>query len=88
MKMRHIERLQAGKCELKMGFAFNDLLNNLERIADHCSNVAIALIEMELKLYDPHEYLKKLRETKDYTYKQCFEEYEAKYDINKYQLSE
>ena len=88
MKMRHIERLQAGKCELKMGFAFNDLLNNLERIADHCSNVAIALIEMELKLYDPHEYLKKLRETKDYTYKHCFEEYEAKYDINKYQLSE
>ena len=84
MKMRHIERLQAGKCELKMGFAFNDLLNNLERIADHCSNVAIALIEVEVKLYDPHEYLKRLRKSKNDTYKHCFEEYEAKYDINKY----
>ena len=47
LKLRHITRLRNGECKLKQGFAFNDLLNNLERIAAHCSNIAVAMIELE-----------------------------------------
>lgn len=84
IKMRHIARLRAGSCDLKQGFAFNDLLNNMERIADHCSNVAVAMIELEARNFDPHEYIKRLREMKNDDYKKYFDEYEAKYDINGY----
>lgn len=82
LKMRHIERLQAGICDIKKGFAFNDLLNNLERIADHCSNVAVAMIELEEKNFDTHEYLKILRKDKNDDYKSVFDEYAIKFDIN------
>lgn len=85
LKIRHIERLQAGKCDINKGFAFNDLLNNLERIADHCSNVAVAMMGLENKRLDSHEYLKRLRGDKDNRYSAYFDEYAAKYDIDGYQ---
>lgn len=84
LKMRHIARLRTGVCDLKQGFAFNDLLNNLERIADHCSNVAVAMLELESEALDSHEYLKNVREMKNEEYMTCFEEYEARYNINAY----
>ena len=42
----HIDRLQTGECTLNHGFAFNDLLTNCERVSDHCSNIAVAMIEL------------------------------------------
>lgn len=81
LKSHHIARLRAGKCEYKQGFAFNDLITNLERIGAHCSNIAVAMIELEEEGFDTHEYLKSVREMKNETYTQCFEEYEAKYNI-------
>ncbi len=82
LKMRHVSRLSSGKCKIEQGFAFNDLLTNLERIAAHCSNVAVAMIEMEASDFDTHEYLKSLRELRNSEYNQLLEEYERKYDIN------
>ena len=87
MKMRHIARLRVGICDMKQGFAFNDLLNNLERIADHCSNVAVAMIELEAKNFHTHKYLKSVRELKNEDYTAYFEEYEIRYDINGYRKS-
>lgn len=87
MKLRHIARLRVGICDMKQGFAFNDLLNNLERIADHCSNVAVAMIELETKNFDTHKYLKSVRELKNEDYTAYFEEYEIRYDINGYRKS-
>lgn len=87
MKLRHIARLRVGICDMKQGFAFNDLLNNLERIADHCSNVAVAMIELEAKNFDTHKYLKSVRELKNEDYTAYFEEYEIRYDINGYRKS-
>lgn len=87
LKMRHIARLRNGSCDLKQGFAFNDLLTNLERIADHCSNVAVAMIEMEREGLDSHEYLKSVKELKDKEYMAYFDEYEARYNINDYKKS-
>ncbi len=84
LKLRHIKRLQHGKCELKQGFAFNDLLANLERIGAHCSNVAVAMIELGSSEFDIHGYVQNVRERKNSDYAVYFEEYEEKYDINGY----
>lgn len=81
LKNQHVKRLREGKCEIKQGFAFNDLLTNLERIAAHCSNVAVAMIELETADFDTHEYLRSVREMKNESYLECFEEYEMKYNI-------
>ena len=56
LKQRHIERLQAGRCTVEMGFIFSDLLANYERVADHCSNLAICVIELAQGEYNAHEY--------------------------------
>lgn len=81
LKNRHVTRLREGKCEMKQGFAFNDLLTNLERIAAHCSNIAVAMIEVEDAEFDTHEYLKSVRKRKNDQYLDCFEEYAKKYNI-------
>lgn len=82
LKMRHVDRLQAGKCGIAQGFSFNDLLTNIERVSDHCSNVAVAMIELEARNFDTHEYLKSVREMRNAEYKRYFEEYEKKYSID------
>ncbi len=81
LKNRHVSRLREGKCELKQGFAFNDLLTNYERIAAHCSNVAVAMLELEAAEFDTHEYLKSMRQMKNEQYMECFDEYARKYDM-------
>ena len=45
IRMQHIRRLQTGACTIQLGFVFNDLLTNLERVSDHCSNIAVSIIE-------------------------------------------
>ena len=57
------------------GFVFNDLLTNYERVADHCSNIAVALIELESDSFDTHEYLNSLKELKSDMYERYYEEY-------------
>ena len=52
MKSHHVDRLQSGSCTLNQGFVFNDLLTNYERVADHCSNIAVAIIELESDSFD------------------------------------
>ena len=81
LKTRHIGRLQDGTCEFQQGFAFNDLLTNLERIAAHCSNVAVAMIETDSDEFDTHEYLKSVRHMKDAAYLKCFDNYAQKYKL-------
>ena len=75
MKMHHIDRLQKGICTLHHGFVFNDLLTNLERVSDHCSNIAVAMIELESDNFDAHEYINSLIEVRSH----CFDEYYAEY---------
>ena len=84
LKLRHIDRLQQGKCELEQGFVFNDLLNNLERAADHCSNVAVAMIELESRDFDTHEYQRSIKANRNAQYRKWYDTYEKKYDINNY----
>lgn len=61
IKARHIARLQAGSCSIQYGFVLDDLLTNYERVCDHCSNVAVAQIEVAQDSFDTHAYLNDLR---------------------------
>ena len=81
MKLHHVERLQTGECSIELGFVYNDLLTNLERVADHCSNVAIAVIEMEENAYDAHDYVIRLREQRAHHFDVYYNEYCAKYQL-------
>ena len=57
LKNRHIGRLREGKCTIEQGFVFSDITTNYERISDHCSNIAVSLIEIKDDEYDTHRYL-------------------------------
>ena len=79
MKSHHVSRLRQGLCTLEQGFVFNDLLTNYERVADHCSNIAVAIIELESDSFDTHEYLSSVKEMKDSSFARYYEEYKEKY---------
>lgn len=81
MKLRHVERMQSGKCSMSVGFVYNDLLTNLERVADHCSNIAIAMIEIGGDLYDTHGYIINLKELREHDFDRLYEQYCVKYEI-------
>ena len=81
MKLRHVDRLQQGTCSLSQGFVFNDLLTNFERVADHCSNLAIALIELASDAFDTHDYVINLKELHSQQFDQLVEQYAEKYKI-------
>ena len=81
MKLHHVDRLKAGECTLSHGFVFNDLLTNYERVADHCSNVAVAMIELKSDSFDTHEYLQSVRQMRDESFSRYYEEYQKKYAI-------
>ena len=67
LKLRHIDRLKKGLCTVETGFVFNDLLANYERVADHCSNLAICVIELAQGEYNAHEYSSKNETASDFT---------------------
>ena len=81
LKLHHIDRLQTGICTLNHGFAFNDLLTNCERVADHCSNIAVAMIELESDSFDAHEYLNSLMEMRTHSFDQYYAEYSKKFSL-------
>ena len=81
MKSHHVDRLQSGSCTLNQGFVFNDLLTNYERVADHCSNIAVAIIELESDSFDTHEYLNSVRAMKSHSFARYYEEYQQKYHL-------
>ena len=62
MKERHIARLQAGKCTLELGFILNDCIHNFERTADHCSNLAVAVLEAADSQMQSHKYLRTFKQ--------------------------
>ncbi len=81
MKLRHVDRLQGGTCSLAHGFIFNDLMTDFERVADHCSNIAIAIIELNSDCFDTHNYVINLKELHSHEFDKHYEEYTAKYHI-------
>ncbi len=81
LKEAHIERLTNGECTIELGFVFSDLITNLERVADHCSNIAIGVIETNHNGYEPHEYLHELKNSDDIQYNADYRAYKEKYAL-------
>ena len=78
IKSQHIKRLQAGSCSIELGFILSDLTNNYSRVSDHCSNIAVAVIEISHKAFDTHEYLNKVKYGNT-GFNDIYENYSAKY---------
>ena len=83
IKTSHIQRLKAGGCSIELGFILSDLLTNCERVSDHCSNVAIAIIETSQFSFDAHEYLNTVKRKGNKEFENEYEMYKNKYTINK-----
>ncbi len=79
VKRRHVRRLRKGKCTIEQGFDLSDIGTDFERIADHCSNIAVGIIEVDEDLYDAHEYLETLKREKSDGFEQAVDFYERKY---------
>ncbi len=80
LKQRHIDRLQRNVCSLDTGFIFNDCINNFERTADHCSNIAVSVIELyDETAVETHEYLRTLKQGDSEFFREYLHEYEQKY---------
>lgn len=78
IRARHIKRLAKGKCTIELGFALTDLVTNYERIADHCSNIAVAVIQMDEEEHDVHKYLGQVK-TEDPRFAQLYHSYKERY---------
>ena len=66
VRNRHIHRLQNGQCTIQLGFVLNDLLNNFERIGDHCSNIAVSVIEEQDSQMASHAYLHDMKKNGEF----------------------
>ncbi|MEE0928226.1 MAG: Na/Pi cotransporter family protein [Acutalibacteraceae bacterium] len=83
IKSRHVARLQKGDCTIELGFILTDLLTNLERVSDHCSNIAGCMLEMAHKDMAIHKYLRSVKDGDKQEFNHYFDYFTMKYDIEK-----
>ena len=81
MKTQHIMRLQKAECTIETGFVFSDLITNYERVADHCSNVAVCLIQVANDSFDTHEYLQHVKQNGENDFINRYNFYKNKYGV-------
>lgn len=81
MKKRHTKRLRKGKCTVELGFVLSDVTNNYERIADHCSNIAISIMQLEEDDTLAHEYVDNLQKDEGSEFDLRFQNYLKRYDL-------
>ncbi|MZH18002.1 Na/Pi cotransporter family protein [Clostridium sp. BIOML-A1] len=81
IKKQHIKRLQKGKCTIELGIALENLLNNYERVADHCSNVAASLLQVKTDSFDMHEYLNRVKQESNVEFQAMYSMYKEKYSL-------
>ena len=80
MMNTHIERLRRGECTIELGFMLSELINNCERVSDHCSNIAVCVIEVSDDEYYSHQYLNDVKHESD-AFKALYKYYLDKYSI-------
>ena len=81
VKGRHVQRLQDGICTIEQGFILNDLGTNLERVADHCSNLAVGVIEQARGQFDMHHYLSDVKKYDTDGFEEKMAKYREKYAL-------
>ena len=81
IKARHIDRVSRQECSLEHGFVFNDLLTDYERISDHCSNIAIDILEQRSDDLSSHEYEQSMTRDTDEQYERYYNDYKAAFTL-------
>ena len=82
IKSRHVRRLRNGQCKVEYGFVLEDLLTSFERVADHCSNIAVEMLQVSEGKLEAHEYLTALKAgelTESAKFDERFEKYRKQY---------
>ena len=81
IKQNHVQRLKKEICSLNQGIVFNDIVTNLERVSDLCSNIAVAMIEIREDAFETHEYLNTVRERQGKKFENQYDDYKEKYTL-------
>jgi phosphate:Na+ symporter len=81
MKMRQVERLRHRQGNITTNFVFNDLITNYERISDHCSNIALAMLRLEQGDFETHDYEERIVKEREPEFQQVFTEFRKKYTL-------
>lgn len=81
MKANHIERLQENRCTIETGFIYSDLITNCERVADHCSNIAVCMLRINDDSLNTHEYLADVKNRGDEQFDAKYKDYAKKYRV-------
>ena len=80
LKSRHVKRLRDGECTIELGFVFADFITNFERVSDHCSNIAVCLIQMADANFEVHDYIHELKASGE-EFEKMVEEYQQIYKL-------
>ena len=81
VKQRHVRRLRKGKCTIELGFILSDVITNFERVSDHCSNIAVCLVQVNEDEFDTHAYLDELRQEDNMDFQGKVRAYREKYQL-------
>lgn len=88
LKQHHVKRLRKGKCTIELGLILEDVLTNLERVSDHCSNIAIEMIAIKENGYDTHDYYQSLSKKEKEQMEEEYKQLKMKYNIKKTESEE
>lgn len=81
IRQRHVKRLREGRCTIELGFVLADLCNDLERVSDHCSNIALCLLQEESGEQDAHAYVNGLKTSENANFSKRVEQYRKQYQL-------
>lgn len=81
IRQRHIRRLRKGNCTIELGFILSDITTDLERVSDHCSNIAVCLLEISEDEYDTHAYLEDVRREDNADFREAVKAYGRQYTL-------
>lgn len=83
LKVRHIQRLRDGLCTIELGFVFSDITTNYERVADHCSNIALSILQLNNEEnFDAHEYIEQLKSNENEAFREKYQSYKMQYNVS------
>lgn len=81
IKKRHIKRLRKGKCTIELGFILSDITTAFERISDHCSNIAVCILQIHENVFDTHEYMDTMKAKDNVAFTQEVKQYQLMYAL-------
>lgn len=83
LKVRHVQRLREGVCTIELGFVFSDITTNYERVADHCSNIALSILQLNNEeSFDAHEYIEQLKREDNEAFREKYQSYKSQYALS------